>query len=143
MEITIINRSQEKRELLKAVASLYAKILKINNSKYSLTIGTISGLAKADKMNGAVVLLGENTLFMSLDSKLSVDQLIQTMAHEMVHVKQYAKGQLKVVYPKRGDPYFTWLGKRSKKNYFESPWELEAFSRERILANKVVQIISG
>jgi hypothetical protein len=143
MEIEVTTRSKAKRELIYAVASLYAQNLNIEKSKYKLTIGTVSGLAKADKINGAVVFLGEKTLFMTLDSRLSIEQLIQTMAHEMVHVKQYAKGQLKVVNPLRGDPYFTWMGKKCKKHYFECPWELEAFGRERILANRVAQIISG
>ncbi len=143
MEINVNIRSQAKRELIYAVASLYAKILRIRESKYTLTIGTISGLAKADKMNGAVVLLENKHLLLTLDSRLSLEKLFQTLAHEMVHVKQYAKGQLKVVYPARGESYFTWFGKRHKKHYYDSPWELEAFSRERILANKVAQILFG
>lgn len=142
MEIKVITRSREKQELIQSVAGLYADILNVGASKYTLTICTIPGLAKADKINGAVTFLGENKLFMTLESRLQLDQLIQTLAHEMVHVKQYAKGQLKVVYPKRGSPYFTWLNKKVKTNYYESPWELEAFSRERILANKVAQLIS-
>lgn len=142
MDITVLARSQKKRELIKSVASLFAEILNVDKSKFALTIGTVAGLAKADRMNGAVVLLGDRKIFLSLDSKLSLEQLIQTLAHEMVHVKQYAKGQLKIVYPNRGKSYFTWLGKKYKTNYYESPWELEAFSRERILANKVAQIIS-
>lgn len=142
MKIKVITRSQGKRELIEAVASLYAQILNVGKSKYMLTIGTVSGLAKADKINGAVTFLGDNQLFMALESKLPMEQLIQTLAHEMVHVKQYAKGQLKVVTPKRGEPYFTWLGKKVKSKYHESPWELEAFGRERIMANKVAYMIA-
>lgn len=144
MKIKVITRSQAKRELIYSVASLYADILKITKSKYSLTIGTIPGLVKADKMNGGVVLVEDRVLFMPIDSRLHIEQLMQTLAHEMVHVKQYAKGQLRVEYTEEGDPYYVWLGKKADPTlcYLESPWELEAFQRERILANKIVQIIS-
>lgn len=142
MKIEVLSRSLEKKEFIEAVAAFYAEKLHIDKSRYSLKIHTISGLAKHDKINGSVMYLGNKQLLLSLESSLSSDKLLQTLAHEMVHVKQYAKGQLKVVYPKRGNPYFSWLGKKVKSNYYESPWELEAFSRERILANKVAQLIS-
>ena len=143
MKITVLSRSKDKRELIKAVASLYADKLNVDNSKYELTIATVSGLAKADKINGGVCLIGPKFLLMTLDSRLCVEQLMITLAHEMVHVKQYAKGQLKVKYDRSGEPKFTWLGRKSKTTYYDHPWELEAFSKERILANMVAKIIEG
>ena len=143
MEITVLSRSKDKRELIKAVASLYAQTLNVDNSKYELTIATVSGLAKADKINGGVCLIGPKYLLMTLDSRLDIEQLMITLAHEMVHVKQYAKGQLKVKYNRKCEPRFIWMGRKYNKDYYDMPWEIEAFSRERILANKISQIIEG
>lgn len=143
MEIQVVTSSKAKRELIESVASLFAQSLKLENSKYTLTIGTIAGLAKADKMNGMVCLIAPKCLFMTLDSRLSFHDLLITLAHEMIHVKQYAKGQLKLVVSSRGKFSFSWMGKKHIGEYYDCPWELEAFSRERILANKVAQIIQG
>ena len=143
MEIEVITRSKGKRELIHTVASLFAQTLNIKSSTYKLTIGTISGLAKADKMNGVVCQIGPKYLMMWIDSRLSLDQLFITLAHEIVHVKQYAKGQLKVRTTRRGNSIFTWLGKKHTGDYYDLPWEIEAFSRERVLANIVARIIRG
>lgn len=56
--------------------------------------------------------------------------LLRTLAHEMVHLKQYATGELsfdmKEVYW-HGKP---WKPKGKQHKYFDSPWELEAYGRD-------------
>lgn len=52
-----------------------------------------------------------------------------TLAHEMVHVRQFAKGQLNGSHTK-------WCGNHfdsSLTSYADLPWEIEASSLERIL----------
>ena len=54
---------------------------------------------------------------------------MDTIAHEMVHVKQYARNELR----EHGDSQFTWLNESvdgTKINYFDLPWEIEAHGRE-------------
>ncbi len=48
-------------------------------------------------------------------------EIIHTLAHEMVHVKQYAYGEL-------NEQATYWCGKffSSNLNYHEQPWEIEA-----------------
>ena len=67
------------------------------------------------------------------------DNMIKALAHEMVHVKQYAKNQLSYKFKgaKKLNPKldFVWMGKfwKPKKNehiYWDSPWELEAYAKE-------------
>jgi len=62
----------------------------------------------------------------------------ETLAHEMVHVKQYARGQ--ITHGKNLKSKF-WMGQRIKSQYYDSPWEIEAYSKERVLANKIFKII--
>lgn len=64
----------------------------------------------------------------------SVEDMLQSLAHEMVHLKQYAKNQLhyKTV---DGKVQTFWLGKpyKLKKNHnpqFDSPYEIEAYGME-------------
>jgi hypothetical protein len=61
-----------------------------------------------------------------LDRTLSQRKLLETLAHEMVHVKQYARRELHPVTD-------TWCGKTynpDKVSYWDLPWEIEAHGRE-------------
>ena len=72
-----------------------------------------------------------------IDSKLPLRRMLETVAHEMVHVKQYARNELQ-----RGSEfklegttvltktYDLWKGKRYNIEYWDSPWEIEAHGRE-------------
>jgi hypothetical protein len=73
-----------------------------------------------------------------------IGDMIQTLAHEMVHVKQYVRNELgnKSVLVCRGDKIVLrsqWMGevwepKGNEDAYFDAPWEIEAYGRERGLA---------
>jgi len=56
-------------------------------------------------------------------------KFLMTIAHEMVHVKQFARGEL---YESTRLGSHRWQGKWLPKDpdYWESPWEIEAHGRE-------------
>lgn len=61
----------------------------------------------------------------------SIHKMLSTLAHEMVHLKQYSLGELK----DSGSDVVKWRGKKFKlsdqsKGYFFSPWEIEAYGME-------------
>lgn len=65
-----------------------------------------------------------------LDSNLNERGLLETLAHELVHVKQYAKDEMKDL----GNGNTRFAGKYYKNwdiNYWDQPWEIEAHGRER------------
>lgn len=64
--------------------------------------------------------------------------MASTLAHEMVHVKQIAKGQMKFL-PNEAK---IWKGKRytKKTKYLDMPWELDAFSKQEILLRRAIEI---
>ena len=85
------------------------------------------------------------TFAINLKRKPVDDDIITILAHEMVHVKQYAKNELdclqsisfrgKVTYQE------IWLGeiwkpKRKQDEYFDSPWEQQAFGMQVGLTHK-------
>jgi len=56
---------------------------------------------------------------------------LSVLAHELVHVKQHLLGELKN--SPDGIKYTVWQGKRyddTKINYYDYPWEIEAYGRE-------------
>ena len=55
-------------------------------------------------------------------------KLLETIAHEMVHVKQYARGEL---YQGIRVNKYRWQGKWvGNMDYWDEPWEIEAHGRE-------------
>ena len=64
-----------------------------------------------------------------INASKSLKTIMETIAHEMVHVKQYARNELREL----SDSQFTWCGETvdgTKIDYFDLPWEIEAHGRE-------------
>tara|TARA_X000000950_G_scaffold205939_1_gene247722 strand:- start:2958 stop:3392 length:435 start_codon:yes stop_codon:yes gene_type:complete len=84
-------------------------------------------LCKPKGAMGYCLELDDNRTFeLEIDRTRPLRQLLETVAHEMVHVKQYARRQL---HPNRE----SWLGKTynpKKLSYWDLPWEIEAHGRE-------------
>ena len=66
----------------------------------------------------------------TLKSSLGKRAQLITLAHEMVHVKQHAKGELKSMLREREDKWHGRYIKEDEMHYFEKPWEIEAYGRE-------------
>ena len=76
-----------------------------------------------------------------LDSSCVIRNILITLAHEMVHVKQWAKDEMYEYMPK-GKTQEDWLNSpkmvrfKSEKfnmndiDYYDYPWEIEAFGRQ-------------
>lgn len=135
MEIEVYCRSKYRKTIIEHASRFYGDCLNLQNSKYGLQIYSIKNLVTCDDTNGQVVPFGQKNIIMQLNSSLNLSQLLYTLAHEMVHVKQIAKGQYKSKKSKGGKLLPTWMGKVVETNYINRPWEVEAFKREGILVN--------
>lgn len=69
----------------------------------------------------------------------ALNHMAVLLSHEMVHVRQRALGILK--YSKNQSPI--WKGKQYKKNtpYLDMPWEIDAFSKQEIIARRAMKAI--
>lgn len=128
MKYTVQGFRGKKFRNLVAFAQVYIDLLKLNKSKNNLFIVADKG---ADSLGRAIDPgFGEYIIFLKPD--ITVQELCQTLAHEMVHVKQYAKGQLQVK-----NLGVKWCGKMYKYSdnisYVNRPWEIEAMKKETIL----------
>lgn len=71
------------------------------------------------------------------------EEMLKTLAHEMVHVKQYSRGELRDLIS-FGGGIVNFMGTRYRmidsdlSEYMEQPWEIQAFSQEPILYNKYI-----
>ena len=70
-------------------------------------------------------------------SKISLLNMATTLAHEMVHVRQLAKGQLKYL-PREAK---LWMGRRytKKTRYLDQPWEQDAFARQEMIVRRAIE----
>ena len=84
-------------------------------------------LCKPEGAVGYCLELDDNRTFeLEIDHTQPLRQLLETVAHEMVHVKQYARRELN---PNKE----VWLGKTynpKSMSYWDLPWEIEAHGRE-------------
>jgi hypothetical protein len=131
-------RNSISKVLVENCLQLFRNELKLQNSRYSLIVVPERGMSVKDGIRGSVFKLGPTVIGMSIDTALDTERLIIALAHEMIHVKQYARGQ--ITHGKNLNSKF-WMGKKFRGHYYDLPWEVEAFSKERVLANKVFKII--
>lgn len=134
MEHIIVTRSERTRKFLDHLFKQMVKELKLQRSRKTVMIkvtredleGQVGGTIPLDPIDSYVVLVKPDSL----------KEMGLTLAHEMIHVKQLAKGHLKQV---NGVNY--WRGKRYRKNhnYLSMPWEVEAFSKQELLFRKALK----
>lgn len=81
----------------------------------------------------------DNNYDIVVDSELSINTLIKTLCHEMVHVKQGAKDELVETYT--GKYQRLWKGVECDiyKECSNSPWEVEAYKLEKELFNSFMK----
>jgi hypothetical protein len=69
----------------------------------------------------------------TLNTNLSKRNQLQTLAHELVHCKQYYKNELGFTYGEKGKEITLWkktVVDHRNIHYFDLPWEIEANGRE-------------
>lgn len=60
--------------------------------------------------------------------------MLRTLAHEMIHAKQFTKRELAVVNNKDVWKGKLWTARKKADPYYDSPWEREAYAKELSLA---------
>ena len=84
---------------------------------------------------------------MEISSRLPWDSALEVLAHELVHAEQYMQGRLKKSWMKKKGWVHQWNGHVNTNRgstyqaYRNQPWEIEAWSRQAELAEKVCQIL--
>lgn len=140
MNLCMEMRQSDRKMLIEACIKLYAKELKIDKNDFTLIVFSSKDIVQDHGANGMASPITDKLYSMVLSSRIDSEKLIEVVAHEMVHIKQFAKGQLK----RKGRQTF-WMGKRyvrSKVNYYDHPWEHDAWSKEKFLSAKIFKILS-
>lgn len=121
IDIQVTGGTKRQRELVESIA--HYSIRKLMPRKRVLDINI--HLARLDDALGYAHEEFPGSYVVEIHKGQGLRRLLETVAHEMVHVKQYARREI------TGKD--TWLGKfvNSKTvNYYDLPWEIEAHGRE-------------
>lgn len=134
MEYIIVTKSKTTKRFFERIVPEMIKELKLTRSRKTVMIKVTN--KEIPDHDGATAPLDAIDSYVVLIKPKSLKDMGVTLAHEMVHVKQLAKGTLKQV---KGANY--WKGKRYRKNhkYLNLPWEIEAFSKQELLFRRVIE----
>ncbi len=152
MILHVINtRDQKLCQLIKLASQFYAsKLLHKNLSKnLEVTIELSDGIG-ADGLTTweddyvkprefSIVIRRD----IDSDKQQSYERILLSLAHEFVHIKQMAKGELKERFG-RNEKYVLWKNTKFKSlfendEYWDLPWEIEAHGKEDGLLYRFVK----
>lgn len=90
-----------------------------------------------EELGSTIPLKGLDTYLVVLRPTRDLLALGATLAHELTHVAQFAKGTLQLT-PKGK----RWKGKfyGRKTPYLDQPWEIQAFSKQEIVMRRAIEL---
>ena len=133
MDYLVEARSRTKKKFIEAILPSMVEQLGLTNARKSLVIRLEQD---CEGMGYTVPVDILDSYVVVIKPTMSIKSIGVTLAHEMVHVRQFAKGFLKI---KNGVNY--WCGKRYTKRtkYLDQPWEQDAFARQEIVFRKAIE----
>lgn len=138
MNIQVFSKSKNRKKIIENAAKFYAKELNLDFSSYKVLIYTRYNLRKVFDAKGLCGKTNDREITVEIDSRLSPTNTLTTLAHEMVHVKQIARGQYRSLPSRNGKCKRFWLGKQVAVSYLKRPWEHEAYRMENVLVEKLL-----
>jgi len=142
MEYKIEAKSQVTRKFLDALMPSLIAQLGLTNSRKAVLVKVSSDIEEENAGSTVYVDFAECYLVLIKPAKrltkASLINMATTLAHEMVHVRQLAKGMMKLL----PNDARMWMGKRYNKNvaYLNQPWELDAFAKQEILVRRAIEV---
>ena len=131
-----VEGSRRNKKFIEAILPSMFKQLKLENSTKAVVIRVAD---ECGDNKGITVYLSEATgcYMVVIKPDRNLKEIGLTLAHELVHVKQLAKGTLKN--QKSGS--YIWAGKRysKKTEYLSMPWEIEAFSKQELILRRAFE----
>lgn len=131
-----VEGSRRNKKFIEAILPSMIHQLKLENSTKAVVIRVAN---ECGDNSGITVDLTQATgcYMVVIKPNRKLKEIGLTLAHEMVHVKQMAKGTLKSL---KGGTHL-WANKRySKKTaYLSMPWEIEAFSKQELIFRRAIE----
>lgn len=129
ISVEVTGGKKQERELIDSLANFCVKKLMPRKKNLDIEIFIRRNFeTKTGLLGGVVDTQDTNTFEMEICHTMSFRKKLLTIAHEMVHVKQFTRGELKHTECMATK---SWKGKNyHESNYWNCPWEIEAYGRE-------------
>ena len=133
MEFYVETRSAKTRKFVEAILPSMLEQTKLTKNKRLLHIKFDRDFEDLGTM---VPMLGIDTFLIVIKPTRNLHELGVTLALELIHVAQVAKGKLRFV--PRG---CVWQGKFYNRQvpYLSKPWEIQAFREQELLFRRAVE----
>lgn len=139
LDIVGINKEEQGHQIRDAIEQTMLTLMPKRRNPIFIDVE----IARAGDMGRAVAMVHEEAqdhFFMTLDETLldDTEELITTVCHETVHIKQYLRKECRDIAVDRKK----WKGVEydlNETNYYDLPWEQEAYFLQMILADKVIK----
>lgn len=136
MKIQFLNVKKStyvKMMVVNAMVKLAIADLKLNESAFTLTVLFQANMYEELDCYGMVSHVKKD-IVMAIDPATDITQMLETVCHEMIHVKQIAKGQMKLI---QAGEKIVWMGKEyPEEKYHDLPWEIEAMAKSERMYRK-------
>jgi hypothetical protein len=129
----LVKGSKRNKKFVEAILPSLIDQLNLANSRKALVVQIEDD--GTDNMGSTIPVDALDSYIVVIKPHRKLKDIGFTLAHEMVHVRQMAKGILKPA--KNGA---IWAGKHygKKTKYLDMPWELDAFAKQEILFRKAI-----
>ena len=138
MRITISGRSKhvDTKIIRKALQWYGRELMPKLHKEIRLEVEIVRNLRKQEGVDGGAAWIGlskrkPRDFCIEIDSALGMRNALKILAHEMVHVKQFAKREM---IDHENAKHVSWHGKRylchTDDRYWTLPWEVEAYGLE-------------
>ena len=132
-EIDVIGGTKRQRDYARSMVNYCIKKLmpRMNTLEIEVKLTKLKGDA-----NGYCLRETDRTYFIEADPTIGQRAMLETVAHEMVHVKQYARREMTDYVHSNGvaskAKYWKWKDRMvsDATDYWDLPWEIEANGRE-------------
>jgi hypothetical protein len=123
MQLHVCIRKSRKHDFVEAMTKYFIQQLGLKSSAWACTVRTYRNFTKDTGGSSGGANYTPGHVEVALDSRLNASQIVLVLAHEMIHVRQMARGKLRY----EGDIPF-WCGKdASHFEYDDRPWEKQAY----------------
>jgi|13_taG_2_1085334.scaffolds.fasta_scaffold01197_14 hypothetical protein len=144
--IEIKGANKYQKDVIIKTVEFCAERLNLKKRKFSLVV-VLKDLTKKDYYG--ICSMNHDTkkkeILIQLEKTNTLMEMVRTVCHEMIHCKQYVKGELKEKYDaSKNDWRYFWRGtewtkkvlasEEGKYDLTKSPWEKEAYGRQMDLA---------
>ena len=138
MEVNIEGGNKKQRKLIESVVDFLRPMYFDKYKTLSLEIAISRTIAKDCGVDGICLTFSTyrpREFEIGISGLMSDNDMIKTVIHELVHVKQYVKGEL--IERTHGKYKTIWKGKdHSKTSYSRQPWEKQAYRLQESLYKK-------